>query len=38
MIEEYDKCLNESEAPKMIDGGVYDNQGAYKLQKNIPCN
>ena len=33
MIEEHDKCLNEPEAPKLIDGGVYNNQGAYKLQK-----
>ena len=32
-IEEHDKCLNEPEAPKLIDGGVYDNQGAYNLQK-----
>ncbi len=38
MIEEHDKCLNEPETPKLIDGGVYNNQGAYKLQKNIPCN
>lgn len=32
--EEYDKCSNKPEAPKLIDGGVYDNQGAHKLSQN----
>lgn len=32
--EEYDKCFNKPEAPKLIDGGVYDNQGAHKLSQN----
>ncbi|EEX71635.1 phospholipase, patatin family [Alloprevotella tannerae ATCC 51259] len=32
--EEYDSCPNKPEAPKLIDGGVYDNQGAHKLSQN----
>lgn len=32
--EEYASCPNKPEAPKLIDGGVYDNQGAHKLSQN----
>ena len=31
LVEEYDNCPTKPEAPKLIDGGVYDNQGAHKL-------
>lgn len=34
LIEEYRNCPNKPEAPKLIDGGVYDNQGAHKLSQN----
>ena len=27
----YKNCPNKPEAPKLIDGGAYDNQGAHKL-------
>ena len=30
-MEEYENCPTKPEAPKLIDGGVYDNQGAHKL-------
>ena len=31
LTEEYDNCPNNPEPPKLIDGGVYDNQGGHKL-------
>ncbi|WP_424777513.1 patatin-like phospholipase family protein [Porphyromonas endodontalis] len=31
LTEEYKNCPNKPEAPKLIDGGVYDNQGTHKL-------
>ena len=31
LTEEYKNCPNKPEAPKLIDGGAYDNQGAHKL-------
>ena len=34
LIEEYNNCPNNPEAPKLIDGGVYDNQGAHKLSQD----
>lgn len=34
LTEEYKNCPNKPEVPKLIDGGVYDNQGAHKLSQN----
>ncbi len=30
----YDDCEQKPEPPKLIDGGVYDNQGAHKLSQD----
>lgn len=34
LTNEYDNCPNKPEAPKLIDGGVYDNQGSHKLSQD----
>ena len=34
LTEEYKNCPNKPEAPKLIDGGAYDNQRAHKLSQN----
>lgn len=34
LTNEYNNCPDRPEAPKLIDGGVYDNQGAHKLSQD----
>lgn len=34
LTEDYSQCPNKPEAPKLIDGGVYDNQGGHKLSQD----
>lgn len=34
LLDTYENCPNQPEPPKLIDGGVYDNQGAHKLIQN----
>lgn len=33
LLKDYSECANNPEPPLLVDGGIYDNQGAHKLSE-----
>ena len=33
LLKDYSECANNTEPPLLVDGGIYDNQGAHKLSE-----